>query len=77
MSVWGSMLDRSTGDAKRKEDQIIDLDFRDLYPEVLSIHPELNGMSEVVKGLNEMRKESKELGKKIKNLQRTIKIYKL
>jgi len=74
MSTWGKMLDRSTGDAERKEDQINDFDFRDLYPEVLSIHPELKGMSDVVKSLNEMRKESKELGKKLRIFKEQLKV---
>ncbi len=38
MSVWGEMLNRSTGDAMRKEDKIASLEKAGIYKKILEEH---------------------------------------
>ena len=77
MSAWGEMRRRSAGKITRKEDQIIDTDFRELYPGTISLHPTIQGLSDFVKSIEKIKKENNELGKKLKELKRTIKNFKL
>ena len=73
MSAWGEMRRRSAGKQIRKEDLILDTDFKDLYPETISLHPTIQGLSDFVASIEKMKKENNELNKKLKQLKRTIK----
>lgn len=68
MSAWGEMRQRSAGELIRKEDLIIDTDFKDLYPETIS----LQGLSDFVESIEKMKKENSELNKKFKKLKKII-----
>lgn len=77
MSLWGEMRRRSAGKQIRKEDLILDTDFKDLYPETISLHPTIQGLSGFVESIEKMKKENNELSKKLKELKRTINNFKL
>jgi hypothetical protein len=73
MSVWGDILDRGAGETMRKEDLVASDNFRDLYPEKLSVNPIKLDMSGFVDALNKLRKENLILNKSLKNLEKSIK----
>ena len=73
MSIWGDILDRGAGETMRKEDLVASNNFRDLYPEKLSVNPIKLDMSGFVDALNKLRKENLILNKSLKNLEKSIK----